>query len=299
MAESQITVVELENSQKRAICPDSRILLSSEDYQWQGAMLEQHLFPPFEQPEVTAVSNIISIHLGEPIELEYNHDGTSRRQYSRLVSGDICITPENTIFSARWQESAESLVLSLDGDWFKSIALEITGSERIELTNSIGVRDRLISSIALTLRDEVAQGCPAGCMYQEHLLKTLAVHLSTKYEGGNAKLQCCAGGLSRHKQQKAIDYIQNNIERDVKLAEIAKEVSLSQFHFARLFKKSLGISPYQYLLQCRIERAKELLQSPKVLVTEVAKATGFSSSSYFTKQFRQLVGITPKAYQQR
>jgi AraC family transcriptional regulator len=71
---------------------------------------------------------------------------------------------------------------------------------------------------------------------------------------------------------------------------------MSQFHFSHLFKQWISTSPYQYLLQQRIERAKQLLKQTDQSIMDIAFECGFNSNSHLGKQFRQLVGITPKAY---
>ncbi|MDV2992533.1 MAG: Melibiose operon regulatory protein [Chroococcidiopsis sp. SAG 2025] len=93
-----------------------------------------------------------------------------------------------------------------------------------------------------------------------------------------------------------LDYIHEHLDRDIKLADLADLLGISQFHLGHLFKQSLGISPYQYLLGQRIERAKQLLKQTDRSIIEIALMCGFSSHSRLSKQFRQLTGMTPKAY---
>jgi AraC family transcriptional regulator len=93
-----------------------------------------------------------------------------------------------------------------------------------------------------------------------------------------------------------LDYINDHLDRDIKLADLATLLDMSQFHFSHLFKQSLDTSPYQYLLQQRVERAKQLLKQTERSIMDIALDCGFSSHSHLSKQFRQLTGITPKAY---
>ncbi|MEO1764641.1 MAG: AraC family transcriptional regulator [Cyanobacteria bacterium J06629_18] len=104
------------------------------------------------------------------------------------------------------------------------------------------------------------------------------------------------GQLSADKLQQAIDYIQSNLAEEISLESIANELGISRYYFCRLFKKSMGISPYQYLIESRIERAKELLIQPDISITDVALKVGFYSQSHFTKYFKKVVGVTPKEF---
>lgn len=95
---------------------------------------------------------------------------------------------------------------------------------------------------------------------------------------------------------KVLDYINEYLDQDIRLTDLAQLLGMSQFHFSYLFKRSLGIPPYQYLLQQRIERAKQLLKQTDKSIVNIAFACGFNSHSHLSKQFRQLTGMTPKAF---
>ena len=88
-----------------------------------------------------------------------------------------------------------------------------------------------------------------------------------------------------------------NLHRDVHLDEIARETGLSSFHFAREFRATTGQTPYQYLLDQRITRAKFLLRAKTSTVQDIAYETGFGSAVNFVRAFRQRVGVTPGAWQ--
>ncbi|WP_083894110.1 AraC family transcriptional regulator [Rivularia sp. PCC 7116] len=81
-----------------------------------------------------------------------------------------------------------------------------------------------------------------------------------------------------------------------KLSDLANLAGISQFHFSRLFKNSMGISPHKYVIKQRVERAKSLLKNPELSVTEISLLCGFNSHSHLGKYFRQLTGFTPRQY---
>jgi AraC-like DNA-binding protein len=83
---------------------------------------------------------------------------------------------------------------------------------------------------------------------------------------------------------------------DLRLDELAGVACLSKSYFIRAFRHHVGISPYAYLLQVRLNQAKTLLQNG-VSATEVAHQTGFFDQSHFTRYFKRFLGITPAQYQ--
>ena len=93
----------------------------------------------------------------------------------------------------------------------------------------------------------------------------------------------------------ALDYVGDNLAEDLTHSGIAREVNLSPYHFARMFKRSTGLSPHQYVVRRRIERAKELLTNTDLPVGVVARRVGFASSSHFAQQFGRIVGVAPSA----
>ncbi|GAB4534374.1 MAG: hypothetical protein Tsb0014_20510 [Pleurocapsa sp.] len=131
--------------------------------------------------------------------------------------------------------------------------------------------------------------------YTKTLLKTLTIHLLQKYS-------CFLAQPSEIRKlptkiQKAIAYIQENIDKKLYIEEIAGVVNVSKYYFCKLFRQSMGISPYQYLLQQKIEHSKSLLQSNwQLSLAEISLRCGFASQSHFSKCFRQHTGTTPKAY---
>jgi AraC family transcriptional regulator len=94
--------------------------------------------------------------------------------------------------------------------------------------------------------------------------------------------------------QQAIDYIHTNLDRDLSLAELASDVNISPTYFASLFKQATGISPYQYVIRQRVERAKVMLTKTNLTIADIALQVGFSSQSHLTQQFKRVTGLTPK-----
>jgi AraC family transcriptional regulator len=105
------------------------------------------------------------------------------------------------------------------------------------------------------------------------------------------------GNLPAFKLRVAIDFIKANLANDISLASLASTVSMSSYHFSKLFKRSTGRSPHRFVLEQRVEKAKLLLEEGDLSIAQTALSTGFASQSHLTAVFHRLVGLTPAAYQ--
>jgi AraC family transcriptional regulator len=106
-------------------------------------------------------------------------------------------------------------------------------------------------------------------------------------------------GLSRRALNRACAYIEENLGERFTLDDLARQVGVSRFHFARLFRVSTGESPMAYLLRSRIERAKQMLIEDEQPVCEIAAALGFCDQSHLTRTFRRMTGLTPRDFARR
>jgi AraC-like DNA-binding protein len=101
-------------------------------------------------------------------------------------------------------------------------------------------------------------------------------------------------GLTRTQLQQVFDYVQTHLDRDLSLAELAETLNFSPTYFARAFKQAIEVSPHQYVIQQRVERAKLMLSKTDLAISDIALQVGFSSQSHLNQQFKRLTGMTPK-----
>lgn len=166
----------------------------------------------------------------------------------------------------------------------------------VELRPHFHVRDPLHHHIVLVLQAaSAAQGTTAQ-LYAEVLTNALAVHLLRRYRACQHTIPKGSHGLSPAKLQRTTRYIQTHLEQELSLTTLAALVHLSPDHFARLFKQATGQTPHQYILACRIARAKQLLTETDMPLSAIGLEVGCADQSYFTALFRQHVTMTPKAY---
>ncbi len=130
------------------------------------------------------------------------------------------------------------------------------------------------------------------------LVNQLAIHLLRAHINAQRsdEIELSRVGMVDRRLRRAIEFMSDNCGRDLALAEIAGAAYLSEFHFARLFKKITGATPHAYLASLRIERARRLLAETDLPITEVGAQVGYASQSHFTKIFREATGLTPRAF---
>lgn len=101
------------------------------------------------------------------------------------------------------------------------------------------------------------------------------------------------GGLATWQTRRALAYIEARLGSKVAIGDIADRVALSQSHFRRAFKRSLGSSPRAYVAMRRVERAKTMMASTRDGLTDIALDCGFTDQSHFNRSFRRIVGVSP------
>ena len=212
-------------------------------------------------------------------------------------SGNLCITPAGQPISAVWEKRLDNMMILLDPELIDRAARENGISSRFEFSEVYKQRDPLIQQLGLTLLEESQSSTP-GRLFSDSLIQTLTLHLVNHYGTSQPATQSATGGLPGYKLRRVKEFIMENLEEDLSLAEISAVADLSQFHFARMFRKSTGITPQQFLMQQRIERAKELLAKEDLPIVEISLRTGFKNQSHFTSLFRKFTSLTPKVWRE-
>ena len=137
-----------------------------------------------------------------------------------------------------------------------------------------------------------------GQLYVESLTQVLVIHLLRHYSTFTQPITFENKTSIDSRLQQAIDYIQAHLNRKLSLAEIARVINISPPYLSSLFKRTIGVSPHQYVIQQRVERAKLLLLKTNLAIADIALEVGFSNQSHLTRHFKRLLGVTPQQVRQ-
>jgi AraC family transcriptional regulator len=276
-------------------CPP---LWSSQAQGWENIVVEQFQHPSGEGRTHYSDEHTICLSLA-PRPVRFLQVKGGKTHTSLYGKGDISITPAEMSFFARWDGEDNYLQIRIASSFIQSVAREALemNPDHLELLPEFRTRDPQIEAIGMLLLAELHQKNSGSRLYVESLANVLAVHLLRQYVATNPRrFSIYEGGLAERQLLQVLEYIHEHLNQDIKLADLAALLEMSQFHFSHQFKQAIGTTPYQYLLQQRIEQAKQLLKQTDQSIVDIAFLCGFNSHSHLSKQFRQLTGMTPKAY---
>jgi AraC family transcriptional regulator len=219
-----------------------------------------------------------------------------RQEYDGMQHrGDIWLLPIEQPGSWYWEDTDECLMFSLDPHLLQQTALETDclPVHQIEMLPIVYHNDPQLSAIATLFLHELTAAGSDTRLYQDSLTNLLAIHLLRNYCAFQPVFKSFKNGLSAAQLKQVVEYIHTHLSEDNSLHSLAQLLHLSTHYFGRLFRQSTGKTPYQYVTDCRLERAKQLLQQTNLSVIEVAAMVGFRSQSHFTTMFRQQMQTTP------
>jgi AraC family transcriptional regulator len=277
-------------------------LLTSFQSSWKNIHLAHFQQPSINFPEISNTQHIILIPLGNQINVEIFVEGalhTVSYQKKDVAYGCIEIYPAHLPVSAQSGSTGRAidwLQCHLEPTFLAQIAHESVNPDRVALLHTPKKADLLIQQIGLALKASLEEDGGGDRFYADAMATALAAHLLRYYSTRNHQFQEYEDGLSKQKLKQAIEYIQEHLGENLSLSDIANELGMSQYHFCRLFKQSTGMSPHQYLIRQRVERAKHLLQQPERSIAAIAAECGFANQSHFAKYFRQHTGMNPNQF---
>jgi AraC family transcriptional regulator len=230
--------------------------------------------------------HLLKVHAGAPVR------GGCRSHRFLYTRGDVDILPAG--FADAWHEDQAntSVMLRLSPSLLRRAAEDMgLDPDRAGLEPRHQFRDPQIEHIAWALDAERRAGYPGGLLYTESLGLALAVHLLGRYPAPVNPRH----GLSNAQLRRVTAYIEDHLDRDLSLAQLAGVAGLSASHLKTLFRRSTGLPVHEYVVQRRVERARALLLQGELPASQVALEAGFAHQSHMARWMRRVLGVTPTA----
>jgi AraC family transcriptional regulator len=294
----------MENGPKRRISIDSSgghfplvphlPLLSSASQQWEGFLLERHLGDGFEVPEHNHSSILVSMQLNASMRLKWQSE---RGGQSAVVdAGSLTLHGASGCSGSTWEGAYNRLLFELDQKHLEHLTEGRFAGARMEIAERWAFKDPRLEHLLKTLYAELQEGAPAGRLFGEQVGNAVIMLLAKQYSIIRPDIYGSGGKIPGSRLKRVLDYVENNLHQDIHLSELASVITMSPYYFARLFKNSTGLSPHQYMIQRRIDRAKEMLQNSKISIFEIGVRVGYADAKHFRTLFRREVGLSPNDY---
>lgn len=224
-----------------------------------------------------------------------------------LSPGAMTLLDKGHSVNWQWQDKdvstqqPENVCLFLDSKLVNKVAAQVgeTDPRKIEIPSKASIFDPFIHQLTLELKQEAERETPYGKLFGETAAQLLAVHMLRKYAVVKPRSENHIGKPAQKSLKQAIDYIHDNLHLDTSLESLATLANMSSYHFARIFRQCTGLAPHQYVVQCRIEKAKELLKHTNLPIMQISAELGYTNQSHFSKLFKRYSGTTPKMYRSR
>ncbi len=246
---------------------------------------------------------LIVVVTGGCREVESFSGGRWRKAVYR--PGSVSMTTCGRVDRLRWRSltpaPAESLHLYIPQHFFSDMRDEyrrVGAPARTQPLDALSLSDPVISRMALSLADAIRSGAPD--LYAQSAAQFLAAHLLSAQTGWPDPSQDkrLPGTLSDRRLAHILEYMNAHHAEPLSLDQLAREACISRFHFGRLFKERVGVTPHHHLVKIRLDAAASLLDDTDLSVLEIALSCGYGSAAHFTAAFGRRFFQTPSLYRQ-
>lgn len=272
-------------------------LLSSEELGWKHLSLYRFRQPAnFRLDPPPVGEHLIVVQLAHHSKLELHLSG---EHYSETTGpGSISLMGASQENSWVWDRPIDELQLLLKPALLEEMANELFGKP-VQLRNGVGLQDPWIYQLSLRLMADVESMEGTTRLFGDIMAQNLALQLLRTHSTEHRNENHAKRAMTRAKLRQTLDFIEARLSTDISVDDIARELGMSSFHFSHCFKSDMGVSPYQYVLKMRLERAASLLRSTVLPIIQIANDLGFPSQSHFTTTFKKGFGATPSSYRQQ
>jgi AraC family transcriptional regulator len=262
-------------------------VFSSNGY-WKGFTAEHNVFPPVTSATLPDKKHVLLFNWGEPLTIQMR-SGDESIDCVCDKGALVCLSSGENPMTLRWDQPFHAMAIIFDHDF----VTDVLGIRDFRFTLKFNHHDVFLLDVATKLSS--GEDIFAAKVYAESLAVACLVHMAKVYRGSK-DAYFPKGKLSPYQLKEVIDFAYSSLQFNVGLHELAGLVHLSPYHFGRLFKHTIGRSPYQFILQLKIECAMKLIKQNHGPISEIAYQLNFSDQSHFSNAFRKATGISPRQY---
>jgi AraC family transcriptional regulator len=269
---------------------------------WHGLRVEHNSQQPASDIVHPPLECLWLMLTGEIFPKRTDHRCDDARHNGDGLPHAVNLLPPGVESRWRWRNTLDSTHYQLSPALVAKVAEEAFDLDSARVQFPVRYYDQSSPEVIDTLsalRNELVTGGPGGRLCAESLANVLVVQLirqMSNRQGSDGVIRGSGGRLARHALLAVEEYIHAHLDQNIALADLADVAQLSEFHFARLFKQTTGLPPYQFVIHQRVERAKRLIAAGRLSLAQIAIDVGFSDQSQLNRHFKRLVGVTPRRF---
>ena len=271
------------------------IAASSEGLGWSSAFASVQRELPFAGKFNTISDCLMVLHRSGPVDVTFKIDG--RAFPRRVPRGGVFFLPAGRECDVSLHASLDTIHIYLRAELFTEWNAGQLAPQS-DLAPLFGERDVILEHLAGAIGEAVRDNLSRSSLFVEPIAQAMAsrfLAINGRRDPVHERLRR-PNQLSNKQLQRIRDFVEANLDTDIRLNAMAGVCGLSTEYFVRLFKNSVGVSPYQYVIGLRVDRAKHLLCEQTQSLSEIALQCGFSHQEHMTRMFRRLTGQTPGRY---
>ncbi|HQR36493.1 MAG TPA: AraC family transcriptional regulator [Blastocatellia bacterium] len=223
---------------------------------------------------------------------------------SRIQQGSFFLTTGGSPYQVRWRavsdEPFETMLVFIELPILQRALEEVFGedADRARLRDASAFNDTILNSLLGLLREELMRE-QVSALFVQSLAHAIAIYLARNYGAVDEEPRSSSPSLPGYKLRQITDWMAEHVAEEFSLERLAAQAGLSKFHFQRLFKSGVGVSPSRYHINLRMNLARRLLRETKQSVVDVALEVGYADPSHFAKLFRRETGLSPSDYRRQ
>lgn len=272
-------------------------LETSAAHAWPGLQVERYQLEATALPAHFHAQHLLILHLGSQPVRSSRHQG-GQLEEGLFSYGEAGLYPGGEYGPLTWNGPADVIHVHLDAQALENRARQGMDLAYFALRDRFRFEDGLLLQLGRQLLAAAQAAHGLGRLYAESLANALSYHLIEHHATYERRVAAAGPRLPAAALARIDAYLEAHAEQPITLEALAGLANLSVFHFARRFKLTTGRPPYQYVLEWKIRRARQLLAAAGQPVAAISDALGFASPAHFAAAFKRATGQSPRQYQQ-
>lgn len=223
-----------------------------------------------------------------------------KEEFTRLPAFSVSIAPPHTPVDCRLDDATKAVHVFVKPALIKQVADEILpcGGENLSLKPIFGEENTSLSWLLRSIKQSLSEPAELSHLKISYLARALCADLLGKYAtaASSGHVSSDVFGLTTRQLNRLTEYMAEHLGSNIQVQELASIAGMGRTSFTQRFNASMHMTPHQYIMKLRIDKAKSLLQRPASSLVETAFLCGFADQAHFASTFKRSTGATPAAY---